>query len=120
MRILTQVLDGTYGKPAAGVSACLSRAESGNGWVTVGEAHTNDDGRVAEWDGWHLVRGLYRIAFDSDGHFANLGTITAYPEVIVIFRIQDDGHNFQVQVTLAPHSYHTYFGILDNILEKSG
>jgi 5-hydroxyisourate hydrolase len=120
MRILTQVLDGTYGKPAAGVRARLSRTDSNDGWVTVGEASTNDDGRIDEWDSWHLERGLYRIAFDSDGHFAKLGTNTAYPEVIVIFRMQDENHDFQIQVTFSPYSYHTYFGILENIPEKPG
>jgi 5-hydroxyisourate hydrolase len=118
MRILTQVLDGTYGKPAAGVSARLSRSDSGNGWITVGEAYTNDEGRIAEWDSWHLARGLYRITFDSDGHFAKLGTASAYPEVIVIFRMQAEDHDFQVQVTFTPYSYFTYFGILDNITGK--
>ena len=115
MRIVTQVLDGTYGKPAAGVGVRLERGNSGNGWTTVGEAETNDDGRVEESDGWHLERGLYRIVFDSDSHFAKLGATTAYPVVIVIFRMQDESNNFQVQVTLAPFTYSTYFGTLERI-----
>jgi 5-hydroxyisourate hydrolase len=117
MRILTQILDGTYGKPAAGVSARLSQSVSGNGWEVVGEAYTNDNGRIEEWNRWHLARGLYRIAFDSDAHFAKLGIAAAYPEVIVIFRTQDEAHDFQVQVTFTPYSYFTYFGILDIINE---
>jgi 5-hydroxyisourate hydrolase len=117
MRILTQILDGTYGKPAGGVSARLSRSASNNGWEVVGEAYTNDDGRIEEWNSWHLGRGLYRIAFDSDGHFAKLGIAAAYPEVIVIFRMQDEAHDFQVQVTFTPYSYFTYFGIIENLKE---
>lgn len=115
MRIITQVLDGTYGKPAVGVGVRLERAVRGNGWATVGEAETDDDGRVEDSDSQLLERGLYRIAFDSDSHFAKLGTTTAYPEVIVIFRMQDESHCFQVQVTLAPYSYSTYFGTLDRV-----
>jgi 5-hydroxyisourate hydrolase len=114
MRIVTQVLDGTYGKSAVGVHARLSRACSeGDGWTTVAEAETNIDGCIADWEGWHLERGLYRIVFDSDSYFAGLGGSAAYPEVMVIFRMQDESHAFQVQVTLSPYSYATYFGTLD-------
>lgn len=112
MRITTQVLDGTFGNPAVGVGAHLARA-NGKGWVTVAESETNAEGCIEEWDGWHLGRGLYRIVIDSDNYFAGLGAATAYPEVAVIFRMQDDSPKFQVQVTLAPYSYSTYFGTLD-------
>src|SRR6266436_8928039 len=115
MRIVTQVLDGTYGKSAVGVHACLSRAsDEGDGWATVAEAETNLDGCIADWEGCQLERGLYRIVFDSDGYFAGLGCSAAYPEVMVIFRTRDESHAFQVQVTLAPYSYSTYFGTLDS------
>jgi 5-hydroxyisourate hydrolase len=110
MRIHTQVLDGTYGKPASGVGALLSRAMSGDGWVTVGHAETDDDGRIEDWDTWRLEHGLYRIMFDSDSHFAKLGVTSAYPEITIIFRIQDESQDFQVQITLTPYSYFTYFG----------
>lgn len=111
MRIVTQVLDSTYGKSAAGVRACLSRA-TGNDWATVAEAETNTDGRIKEWDNWRLERGLYRIVFNSDNYFAGFGTSSAYPEVIVVFRMQEESQVFQVQVTLSPYSYSTYFGKL--------
>jgi 5-hydroxyisourate hydrolase len=112
MRIFTQALDGTYGKPAVGVGARLDHAD-GNRWRTVAEAETNDDGRIENWDVWHFGHGLYRIVFDSDGYFARLGVSVAYPEVAVIFRVAPETHSFQVQVTLAPYSYSTYFGTLD-------
>jgi 5-hydroxyisourate hydrolase len=113
MKIVTQVLDSTYGKAAVGVHASLSRT-SGDGWMTVAEAETNGEGCIADWSAWHLQRGLYRIVFDSDSYFAALGGSAAYPEIMVFFRIQDESHAFQVQVTLAPYSYSTYFGKLDS------
>jgi 5-hydroxyisourate hydrolase len=109
MRIVAQVLDGTYGKPAVGVRARLARA-SGDDWTTVAEAETSGDGRIEDWDSLHLERGLYRIVFDSDSYFSGLGVTTAYPEVSVIFRTEDQYAAFQVQVILAPYSYSTYFG----------
>jgi 5-hydroxyisourate hydrolase len=112
MRIVAQVLDGTYGKPAVGVRASLARAD-GDAWTTVATAETNHEGCIEDWDSWRLERGLYRIVFDSDSYFAGLGATTAYPEVTLIFRMENGYVAFHVQVTLAPHSYSTYFGTTD-------
>jgi 5-hydroxyisourate hydrolase len=109
MTITTQVLDSMYGQSAAGVHARLERA-SGSDWITISVAEANSEGLVEDWDSRRLERGLYRIVFDSDGYFASLGAATAYPEVVVIFRILDELHTFQVQVNLSPYSYSTYFG----------
>jgi 5-hydroxyisourate hydrolase len=117
VRIFTRVLDSTYGKSAVGVHARLARA-CDNGWTTVADAETDHDGRIAEWDSRHLERGLYRIVFDSDGYFSRRGMATAYPEVVVIFRTQTGVHFFQVQVTLAPYSFSTYFGTMNIQLGK--
>lgn len=87
MRIVTQVLDSTYGESAVGVRARLSRATE-DGWTTVAEAETSGDGCIDGWDKWRMERGLYRIVFDSDSYFAGIGTASAYPEVIVVFRMR--------------------------------
>lgn len=113
MRITTHVLDGTYGQSAAGVRASLERA-SGKGWITVCDAQTNSAGCIEDWDSGQLERGLYRIVFDSDRYFATMGTITAYPEIVVIFRMPSESRTFQVQVTFSPYSYLTYFGATES------
>jgi 5-hydroxyisourate hydrolase len=118
MKIIAQVLDGTYGKRAVGVRACLACAND-DGWVMVSEAETSSEGRIDDWDSSHLQRGLYRIVFDSDSYFAGLGATTAYPEVAITFRMQNASAAFQVQVTLAPYSYSTYFGIAEGRDENS-
>jgi 5-hydroxyisourate hydrolase len=118
VRIVTQVVDGAYGKSAAGVRARLSRS-SGNAWSTVADAETDGDGCIEEWHSRHLDRGLYRIVFDSDGYFAKLGAVSAYPEIVVMFRMEDESRVFQVQVTLSPYSYSTYFGTSDSKSRES-
>ena len=101
MRIATQVLDGTFGRSAVGVRARLERSGD-NGWAVVCATETNGDGCIENWDSWHPERGLYRIVFDSDNYFSSLGSNTAYPEVVVIFRMPSNNSYFQVQVTLLP------------------
>jgi 5-hydroxyisourate hydrolase len=105
MRIVAQVLDGTYGKPAVGVRAFLASVK-GAGWLPIAETETSGDGRIS----WELEHGLYRIVLDSDSYFAGLGATSAYTEIAVVFRMRDEAAAFQVQVTLAPCSYSTFFG----------
>lgn len=109
MKIAAQVLDGMFGKAADGIRVCLERAD-GNAWSRLATAQTDADGRIEEWDGWKLGSGLYRITFDSDSYFAGLGASTAYPEVLVVFRMQQESDVCQVLVTLSPYSYSTHFG----------
>lgn len=119
MKIATQVLDSMYGQSAVGVHARLERS-SDTGWTTIAEAVTNDQGYIEEWKGsWHFERGLYRIVFDSDSYFAGLGASTAYPEVVVIFRMPDTSQAFQVRVMLSPYSYSAFFATLDTEAGKS-
>jgi 5-hydroxyisourate hydrolase len=119
MRIVTQVLDSTYGQAATGVHARLERA-SGNDWRAVAEAETNRKGCIEDWDSSrHVERGLYRIVFDSDSYFAGLGANSAYPEVVVIFRVPDESHALQVRVTLSPYTYTTYCGVMSNQADNS-
>jgi 5-hydroxyisourate hydrolase len=113
MKLVAQTLDGTYGKSAVGLRAHLSRAD-GDGWVTVAEAETSSDGRIDDWDIWHLGRGVYQILFESDSYFAGLGSVAAYPEVVVIFRVRNDDETFHVQLTLSPYSYSIYFGSMES------
>lgn len=113
MRIAAQMLDSTYGQSAVGVQAHLQHA-SGTGWTTVADAITDSEGRIEDWHGWRQERGLYRLVFDSDNYFASLGANTAYPEVIIMFRMVNEADNCQVQVTICPYSYSTYFGSIDH------
>jgi 5-hydroxyisourate hydrolase len=93
---------------------------SGAGWMAVAEAVTNNEGYIEDWkEGRHLERGLYRIVFDSDSYFAGLGASTAYPEVVVIFRMPDEPRTFQVRVMISPYSYSVFFGNLDTEAGKS-
>jgi len=119
MKIATQVLDSTFGQSAVGVHARLERS-SGAGWTTIAEAVTNDEGNIEDWKSdWHLERGLYRIVFDSDSYFARLGADTAYPEVVVIFRMPDESRTFQIRIMLSPYSYSAFVGTIDTEAGKS-
>ncbi|ACZ86713.1 hydroxyisourate hydrolase [Streptosporangium roseum] len=109
MGISAQALDSVYGRSAAGVRARLERAEDSY-WSAIAVAETDGDGCITEWWGQKFERGLYRIVFDSDYYFVNLGLSAAYPEIAVIFRMKDETDAYQIKVIFSPYSYSTYFG----------
>jgi 5-hydroxyisourate hydrolase len=112
MKISAHVLDSTYGQPAAGARARLEHAGI-DGWDLVAEGETDAGGTIDRWGQEDLKHGLYRLVFDCDSYFAGLGGMTAYPEVVVIFRMPTELHACQVQVVLAPYSHSTYLGITE-------
>lgn len=111
MGIALQVLDGLYGRPAAGVRVRLERIENGL-WYAEVKAETDHEGRVEEWRARRFERGLHRIVFESDSYFVGLGLAAAYPEISTMFRMHDETDAYQVQVLLSPFSYSVYFGSL--------
>lgn len=109
MRIAVKVVDGMYGHAADGIRVRLERVGD-NGWTTVASARTDSAGGINDWTGRFLECGLYRIIFDTDSYFAGLGASTAYPEVLVVFRMQSESDTYQIQLTVSPYSYSTHFG----------
>lgn len=101
----THVLDTSRGRPAAGVRVTL---ESVSG-ADLGEAVTDDDGRVASLGPGWLEPGDYRIRFHTGAWFTSDGIDAFYPEVVVTFSVASDEH-FHVPLLLSPFGYSTYRG----------
>ena len=80
---------------------------------------TNADGRVTI-DGWvfnpeidiaeyHLDIGRYTLTFDTQAYFDAQKLTVFYPQVVIDFMIQDNGH-YHVPLLLSAHGYGTYRG----------
>jgi 5-hydroxyisourate hydrolase len=105
--ITTHVLDTAQGRPAEGVSIVLERGDG----TELGRGVTNADGRVTDLLApGSLVRGTYRITFDTGRYFAATGTPGFYPSVSVLFEIEDPSQHFHVPLLLNPFGYSTYRG----------
>lgn len=111
MGIALHVLDSTYGQAAADVPSRLERACT-DGWALVGAAETGSAGRIADLCQQPTDRGLYRLAIDSGSYFASLGVISAYPEVVIIFRVQEEPGACQITVSLSPYSFSAHFAAM--------
>ena len=110
MSISTHVLDTMRGTPAAGLDVALSRREPNGGWKEIGRSATDSDGRVRELTEDELEPGEYRLEFATQPYFERSGLSAFYPQVIVVFNLEDAGGHLHVPVLLSPFGYTTYRG----------
>ena len=97
----THVLDTAAGRPAVGVSV---RLETREGRV-LDEGVTDGDGRVPALGPGSLEVGDYLLRFDTGARGDGF-----YPEVVVVFTIQDADQHHHVPLLLSPYGYTTYRG----------
>jgi len=109
--ITTHILDVALGKPAAGVSVVLERRQGG-GWQRVNGALTGADGRTPDLlpATATIAPGVFRISFDTGSYFRSHGVDAFYPEVSVVFEIQNPAEHYHVPLLLSPFGYSTYRG----------
>jgi 5-hydroxyisourate hydrolase len=108
--ISTHVLDTMRGTPAAGLDVELSRREPNGNWKSIGQAVTDSDGRVREFGEDDLEPGEYRLEFATQPYFDRSGLSAFYPQVTVVFNLEDPSENLHVPLLLSPFGYTTYRG----------
>ena len=109
--ITTHVLDTSRGRPAAGVPVTLE-VEAAGGWQLVGKGITNDDGRISNLvsDDSPITGGVYRLIFDTATYFAKGDMQGFYPQVTIVFKIENSTQHYHVPLLLSPFGYSTYRG----------
>ena len=108
MKIVSKVLDSTYGRAAVGVSALLTRAD-GIRWEPLTQAQSGPHGCIEEWKEMDLGNGSYRIIFNCDVYFSSLGELAAYPEVSITFCSRGELDTLWIWLALSPYSYTVNF-----------
>lgn len=101
MSLSTHVLDAAEGGPVRGMTVRLDRRD-GDGWATVAERRTDDDGRIRDLP--DPDTGTYRLVFHTAGHS------DFYPEVSVAFAVTAPEEHYHVPLLLSPFAYSTYRG----------
>jgi len=109
--ITTHVLDTARGRPAAGVPVTLE-VEAAGGWILLGKGTTNADGRLSDLmpDETAIEAGVYRLIFDTSIYFAGNSVPAFYPQVTVVFKIENTDQHYHVPLLLSPFGYSTYRG----------
>ena len=109
-QITTHVLNTSQGKPAQGIGVSLLKY-SGGQWEPLTSGITDQDGRVSDLleTGVKLSQDKYRLEFELESYFAELGVSTFYPEASVVFMVRDQSH-YHIPLLLSPFGYTTYRG----------
>ena len=108
--ITTHVLDTSIGRPASGVPVLLERSANGR-WESIGHGETDRDGRLRTLmpETVSVLRGTYRLTFDTRRYFDGGGVQAFYPRIVVEFEVATDAH-YHVPLLLSPYGYSTYRG----------
>ena len=108
-RVTTHVLDATSGRPAADVEVTLER-HAGHSWQLVTSGRTDTEGRISAFGPANLELGVYRVSFAVAAYFAAQDQPTFYPEVVIMFTLDDEDAHYHVPLLLSPYAYSTYRG----------
>ena len=110
--ITTHVLDLSRGVPAAGIDVTLERADTAGSFARVGRATTDKGGRVRSFgeSAADIRAGRYRLTFRVEEYYTALGERTFFPEVQILFAVEDLTRAHHVPLLLSPFGYSTYRG----------
>jgi 5-hydroxyisourate hydrolase len=110
--ISTHILDVARGQPAGGVAVSLSAQNTDESWNELSQAWTDEDGRVKPFFlvSEPLDPGNYRLVFDTESYFANLEIDSFFPQVTIVFRVEDPASHYHVPLLISPYGYSTYRG----------
>lgn len=110
--ITTHVLDTARGRPAEGMGVVLEYQNPDSSWTELARGQTNADGRLTTLlpAGVSVSTGIYRLRFATGSYHAALGVRGFYPEVQILFQIDEPGAHYHVPLLLSPFGYSTYRG----------
>ena len=111
MSLSTHILDTARGKPAAGVPVVLERRDAAGSFIELGRGLTDTDGRQKGLLGEQSLKsGVHRLTFDTGAYFAREGKRGFYPQVTVLFEVEDPSQHHHIPLLLSPYGYSTYRG----------
>lgn len=110
--ISAHVLNLITGLPARDVPVALEIQTSLRAWRMLGEARTNEDGRIEHVlsKGFRVQPGTYRLTFDVATYFRSQNIVSFYPEVTIAFGVRDATTHHHIPLLLGPFGYTTYRG----------
>jgi 5-hydroxyisourate hydrolase len=111
MGISTHILDTASGRPVTDVPVLLEREED-KAWRQLHADRTDADGRCRQLlpADVRLETGVYRIRFETAGHYTRARVSGLYPYVEIVFEVRDAGEHYHIPLLLTANGYTTYRG----------
>jgi 5-hydroxyisourate hydrolase len=109
-RIGTSVYDTAREAPADRVPVKLEKRGGAEGWEFRTRALTDARGRIDNLlpEGLELSAGVYRLTFDTGSYFEHHHQRGFYPEVSVVFEVQQPRADVHIPLRLSPEGYATH------------
>lgn len=106
----THVLDLARGVGGRDVPVTLEIRQADGSWRRLAQAKTDDNGRVRSFgEDVQVQAATYRLSFDMS-QYPQAGAEPFFPEIDVVFRVNDPGLHYHVPVVVSPYGYSTYRG----------
>jgi 5-hydroxyisourate hydrolase len=108
--ITTHVLDVSIGRPATGVPVTLEIQKAGT-WKELSRGATDSDGRLRHLLApGSLVKGTYRLSFETETYFKSRKIEAFYPIIAIVFQVRNAQEHHHIPLLLSPFGYFTYRG----------
>ncbi|RPD98066.1 hydroxyisourate hydrolase [Candidatus Pantoea deserta] len=109
--ISVHVLNLQTGIPTPGVAVELDQNQNGN-WVKLATGVTDANGRIGALypAGKQAEQGVYKVVFKTGDYYAGVKQKTFFPEIPVIFTLDNSNQHYHIPLLLSPYGYSTYRG----------
>lgn len=108
--ISTHVLDLASGVGGKNVPVVLELKDKAGAWTKVANGTTDENGRIKTFGPeFKMSTGTYKLIFDMTKYSAGKAN-PFFPEISVVFQVQDQKLHYHVPVVVSPYGYSTYRG----------
>ncbi|WPU66548.1 hydroxyisourate hydrolase [Peredibacter starrii] len=108
--ISTHVLDLATGVGGKNVPVILELKSKEGNWTRFATGVTDENGRIKSFNSPIKVsKGIYRLSFDMSKYTGSKKS-SFFPEINVVFQIEDENLHYHVPVVVSPYGYSTYRG----------
>lgn len=106
------MLDLVSGQPVRDLPVLLEVRGAPRSWRPIGQGHTDKEGRLTNlYPGEQRIQpGAYRLTFDVERYARAQKRSTFYPEVSVVFAVENPSGHYHIPLLLGPFGYTTYRG----------
>lgn len=105
------VLNLQTGVPTSGVTVELEQQQP-QGWVKLASGVTDKNGRIPALypEGKTMDAGDYKVVFKTGEYYQQQKQPTFFPEIPVIFHVENSGSHYHIPLLLSQYGYSTYRG----------
>lgn len=107
--LTTHVLDLGLGKPASGIEFEFW-VSSGPEWKSIGKGKASGDGRGGCPLDSKPAKGTYKVRFETGKYFKSQQKSAFYPQVEILFEVNELDEHYHVPLLLNAWGYSTYRG----------